>query len=66
MKFKQTARCKQAFNNLKQRFITAPILAHFNSNLEYVIKINSSNYALGGVLSQYNKDGKLRLVAFLF
>jgi RNase H-like domain found in reverse transcriptase len=66
MKFKWTARCEQAFNNLKQRFITALILAHFNPNLEYVVKTDSSNYALGGVLSQYNKNGKLRLVAFLF
>jgi len=65
MKFKWTARYKQAFNNLKQRFITAPILTHFDPNLECVIKIDSSNYALGGVLSQYNKNGKLRLVAFL-
>jgi hypothetical protein len=51
MKFKWTARCEQAFNNLKQRFITAPILTHFNPNLKCVIKIDSSNYALGGVLS---------------
>jgi len=42
------------------------ILTHFNSNLKYIIKTNSSDYALGGVLLQYNKNGKLRLVAFLF
>ena len=65
MKFKWTARCKQAFNNLKQRFTTAPILTHFNPNLKYVIKTDSSNYALGGVLLQYNKDGELYPVAFL-
>jgi len=66
MKFKWTAKCKQAFNNLKYCFITAPILTHFNFNFKCIIKIDSSNYALGGVLSQYNKNNKLYLVAFLF
>ena len=41
------------------------ILAYFDPNLKYIIKTDSSDYALGGVLLQYNKDGKLRLVAFL-
>jgi hypothetical protein len=66
MKFKWTPRCKQAFNNLKYYFITALILTHFNPDLECVVKINSSNYMLGGVLLQYNKNGELYLVTFLF
>jgi len=37
-----------------------------DTNLKYTIKTNSSNYALGGVLLQYNKNGELYLVAFLF
>jgi len=64
MKFKWTTKCEQAFNDLKHYFITAPILAHFNPNLKCIVKIDSSNHALGGVLSQYNKNGKLRPVAF--
>jgi hypothetical protein len=66
MKFKWTLRCKQAFNNLKYCFITALILAHFDPNFKCVIKTDLSNYILGGVLSQYNKNSKLCLVAFLF
>jgi len=50
MKFKWTARYEQAFNNLKHRFTTAPILAHFNFNFKYIIKIDLSDYALKGVL----------------
>ena len=50
MKFKQTPRCKQAFNNLKYHFITALILAHFNPDLKCVVEIDSFNYVLGGVL----------------
>jgi len=45
--------------------MTTPILAYFNPNLKYTIKIDLSNYALGGELLQYNKNGELYLVAFL-
>jgi hypothetical protein len=65
VKFEWTPKCEQAFNDLKRRFTTAPILAHFNPDLECVVKTDSSDHALGGVLSQYNKNGELRPVAFL-
>ena len=62
MKFKWTPKYKQAFNDLKCYFITILILTHFNPDFKYIIKINLSNYALRGVLLQYNKNGKLYLV----
>jgi len=65
MKFKWTTKCEQAFNNLKHCFITTLILAHFDPNLKCIIKTDSSDYALEGVLLQYNKNGELYLVAFL-
>ena len=40
------------------------IFIHFNPNFKYIIKTNLSNYALKGVLLQYNKNGELCLVAF--
>jgi len=66
MKFKWTAKYKQAFNNLKHYFITTLILTYFNFNFKYIIKIDSSNHVLRRVLLQYNKNGELCLVAFLF
>ena len=53
------------YKNL-QYFITALILTYFNLNLKYIIKTDLSNYILKKVLSQYNKNGELYLVAFLF
>ena len=50
MKFEWTPKYKQAFNNLKCRFTTALILAHFNPDFECVIETDLSNYVLGGVL----------------
>ena len=46
--------------------MTTPIFAYFNSNFKYIIKTYSSNYILGGVLSQYNNNSKLYLIAFFF
>jgi hypothetical protein len=50
---------------LKHHFTTAPILTHFDPDLECVVKTDSSNHILGGVLLQYNKNSELHPVAFL-
>ena len=65
MKFEWTPKYKQAFNNLKYYFITALILTYFNPDLKCVVEIDLSDYILGGVLLQYNKNSKLYLVVFL-
>ena len=44
--------------------MTAPILTHFNPDFKCIVEIDLSNYVLGGVLLQYNKNGELCLVAF--
>jgi len=52
-----------AFEKLKQRFTTAPILAHFYPERETGIKNNTRDFALGAILSQF-QDKRLHLVAF--
>ena len=44
--------------------MTASILAHFNSNLECVLKADSSDHAQEDVLSQYDKDDMLCSIIF--
>ena len=63
-KFDFSDACWQAFEHLKQRFTTAPILRHFDPDLPCVVESDSSDYVSAGVLSQYDKDGILRPVAF--
>ncbi|MBW0518510.1 hypothetical protein O181_058225 [Austropuccinia psidii MF-1] len=46
------------FQILKEAFTTAPILAHFNPSLPTIVETDSSDYALGAVLSQVNDSGK--------
>ncbi|MBW0507227.1 hypothetical protein O181_046942 [Austropuccinia psidii MF-1] len=42
------------FQVLKEAFTTSPILSHFNPSLPNIVETDSSDYALGAVLSQVN------------
>jgi len=53
-----------AFRKLKHRFTMAPILAHFDPKKPVVIETDTSDFALGAVLSQRSKEGHLHPVAF--
>ena len=53
-----------AFRTLKEAFITAPILAQWDPERDTVVEADSSGYAMGGCLSQYDKRGRLRPVAY--
>jgi len=53
-----------AFTELKQRFTTAPILAHFDAQKPVIIETDASDFAIGAVLSQRDNEGRLHPVAF--
>ena len=53
-----------AFKELKQRFTTAPILAHFDATKPVIIETDASDFALGAVLSQRDDNNRLHPVAF--
>ena len=55
---------EHAFNNLKKWFITASIFAYFDSDLECVLKADSSDHAQENVLLQYDKNNVLHSVVF--
>ena len=55
---------QSAFEKLKEIFVTEPTLAAFDPDRETVLECDSSGYAVGGVLSQYDDDGVLRPCAF--
>ena len=60
-----TPRCQKAFDILKHRFTSAPILAHFDATLPSIIETDASDYALGAIHSQIHKNGRVHPVAFL-
>ena len=62
-KFFWSDECGRAFEELKQRFTSAPILRHYDSDLPYIIECDPSDFAIGAVLSQ-EFEGRLHPVAF--
>ncbi|KAJ6437084.1 reverse transcriptase [Purpureocillium lavendulum] len=57
-------RQQHAFMQLKTAFTTGPALAFFDYNRKTVLETDASDWASGGVLSQYDDDGSLRPVAY--
>jgi hypothetical protein len=56
--------CARTFEELKQRFTSAPILRHFNPSLQPIMETDASDFAIGAVLSQRFEDCKLHPNAF--
>ncbi|MBW0510354.1 hypothetical protein O181_050069, partial [Austropuccinia psidii MF-1] len=54
--FNEEARSQ--FQVLKEAYTSSPILSHFNPSLPTIVETDSSDYALGAVLSQVNNSGK--------
>ncbi|RYO77870.1 hypothetical protein DL764_010172 [Monosporascus ibericus] len=55
---------KAAFRQLKNAFSTAPVLSYYDPRRRTVLETDASDWASGGVLSQYDAQGILRPVAF--
>ena len=56
--------CQQAFDELKNRFVSAPILVNNDPTPPKVIETDASNLAKGAVLSQLEPDNRYYLIAF--
>ena len=64
--FKWSSEEKSAFDTLRDRIMSAPILALPDNSRPYRVKADSSDFASGAVLSQQNpEDEKWHPVAFL-
>jgi len=60
--------CEQVFEALKKAFTSAPVLCHFDLDLETLVETDASDYVTFGILSQkHPENGKLVLhpVAFI-
>ena len=65
VQFDWTDDCQQAFTELKELFINAPILAHFEEDRDTVVETDASGWAVGAVLSQRQDNGDLAPCAYL-
>jgi len=57
-------KCREAFDTLKQAFISASILMHWVPDAQLVMETDVSDYALVAILSIMTKDNKIHPVAF--
>ena len=62
--FHRTPEGQKSFELLKERFTTAPVLAHFDFEKECILETYSSDNVSARILSQYEDDRLLHLVAF--
>jgi hypothetical protein len=63
-KLEWNAEADQAFETLKKAFTTAPILTHPDFQKPFFLETDASDFALGVILSQPDKDECLHPVAF--
>ncbi|XP_068504911.1 uncharacterized protein [Syngnathus scovelli] len=63
--YKWTERAEQAFQELKRRFTSAPILRVPDPDRQFVVEVDASNVGVGAVLSQRSRqDDRLHPCAF--
>ena len=63
-KWEWTDKEQHAFDELRRKLTTAPVLVHFNPAAPTKIETDASKYVCSGILSQQCEDGKWRPVAY--
>ena len=64
-KFEWTAKCQRAFEDLKTRFTSKPVLILLDQTKPFQIECNASKYASGAVLTQLDSNGDRHPCAFI-
>ena len=62
--FSLTPDARAAFETLRNSFISAPFLIHFEDAKDAFLFTDASDFAISGILHQYGDDGELHPVAF--
>jgi hypothetical protein len=62
--FRWTSTVESAFKELCSSFTSAPVLSFFDPELPVVLETDSSDYALGAIISQRDFEGILHPIAF--
>ena len=55
---------QQAFNELRRKLTTTPVMVHFDPGAPIKLERDASKYVCSGILSQQCEDGKWRPVAY--
>ena len=61
--FQWSDECQNAFNTLKEKMVSSPILGYPKGNGKFILDTDASDFGIGGVLSQL-QDGKEVVLAY--
>jgi hypothetical protein len=62
--FNWTNRHQQAFEDLRQQLTTEPILIYPDWEKPFILSTDASTFAVGAILSQLDKEGNERVIAY--
>ena len=62
--FKWTKECQEAFEELRRRLVSTPVLAFPDYSRPFILDTDASDLGIGGVLSQVQSDGSERVIAY--
>ena len=65
VKWKWTPKCQDAFDEVKRKLSSSPLLVHYDPKLPVVLDVDASPYGIGGCLSHVMPDGSKRPVYFV-
>ena len=57
---------QQAFDTIKEKLITVPVLAHPNFKKLFLLYTDASKEGVGAILAQKQPDGRIHPVQFVF
>jgi len=58
-----TADCETAFDSLRVKLVTTPLLEYPNFDKDLTLEMDANKFGLGAILSQAQDDNRLHLVA---
>ena len=62
--FEWSADCETAFDTLRTKLLTSPVLAYPDFDKDFTLETDASKHGLGAILSQYKDDQHLHPVAY--
>ena len=62
--FKWSSECQSAFEELRRRLTSAPVLAYPDFTRPFILDTDASDVGLGAVLSQADAEGRERVIAY--
>ena len=64
VKFQWNSQCQDAFDKLKERLVSSPVLAYPKNDLTYILDTDASLFGVGAVLSQVDEAGTEHVIAY--